>query len=138
MPCRLGTHPLSYFEVLYFFQYFPRLSPPPLGHSLGRVIGQFEWIETVVQPVGLTVELPVDDLRLSAFMDVDQEVSRNYTTRRAPGASEMTCGTVFCLLALVGHYITVVHPRIFFSLVTPLVVRLRDRRSTLGPASDTR
>ena len=46
-----------YFEVLDLFQYFLHLLPPPSGYSLGRVIRQTEWIETVVQSVGLIDEL---------------------------------------------------------------------------------
>ena len=51
------SSPLLYVEVLYLFQYFPHPSPPPSGLSLGRVIRRLNRIETVVQSVGLIVEL---------------------------------------------------------------------------------
>ena len=58
-PRRLGTRsPLSYVEDLYLLQYFPRLSPPPSGLRLGRVLRRLDRVLTVVQPIGLTVEPP--------------------------------------------------------------------------------
>ena len=87
--------PYHYFGVLYFFQYLSHLSLPPSGHSLSRVISRLEWIETVVQSVGWIVELPFDDPRLPACVDVDREVSRIDTTRHTPGVPETTYGKVF-------------------------------------------
>ena len=59
-PRRLGTVPplLFYVEDLYLLQYFPRLSLPPSGLRIGRVLRRFDRVHTVVQPLGLTVELP--------------------------------------------------------------------------------
>ena len=55
-PCLLGIHPLLFMlKLFYLFHYFSHL---PSGHSIGRVIGRFELVETVVQYVGLTVDLP--------------------------------------------------------------------------------
>ena len=59
-PRRLGTRsPLSYIEDLYLLQYFPRPSPPPSGLRLGRVFRRLDRVLPVVQPLGLTVELPL-------------------------------------------------------------------------------
>ena len=59
-PRRLGTRsPLSYVEDLYLLQYFPRPSPPPSGLRLGRVFRRLDRVLPVVQPLGLTVELPL-------------------------------------------------------------------------------
>ena len=80
------------FEALYFFQYFSHLSPPPSGPSLHLSRGRLEWIEIVVQSVGLIVELPLDDPWPNAYKDVDLEDSRTDTTRRIPGATVTTCG----------------------------------------------
>ena len=49
----------------------------------------------MVQSIGLIVELPFDDPRLAACMDVDWEVLRVDTSRRSLKASEMTCEKVF-------------------------------------------
>ena len=58
-PRRLGTRsPLFYVEDLYLLQYFPRLSPPPSELRIGRVLRRLDRVLTVVQPIGLTVELP--------------------------------------------------------------------------------
>ena len=110
-PRRLGTHPLLYFEVLYLFQYFPRLSPPSSGTSLGQVVRRLERIEAMVQSVGLNVELPIVDPRLPACVNVEWEVSRISTTRRILGATERTFKMVFFLSALIGNYIIVDHPK---------------------------
>ena len=47
-------------------------------------------LRITVQSVGLTVELPNDDPRCPAYVDVDREASRIDTTQRTPGAPEMT------------------------------------------------
>ena len=57
-PRRLGIHPPLYFGVIYRFQYLPHLLPPPSELNLGRVIRRLDRIETVVQSIGLIVELP--------------------------------------------------------------------------------
>ena len=51
------TSPIHLRESLHLFQSFPCPSPPPSGISIGRVFRRIDRIPTVVQPVGLTVEL---------------------------------------------------------------------------------
>ena len=51
------TSSLFISEYFYLFQCFPHLSPPPSGSRLGILRGRFEWIETLVQSVGLTFKL---------------------------------------------------------------------------------
>ena len=65
----------------------------------------------MVQPVGLTVELPSTTHGLAPV--------RTWTGRLPvltllghPGSTETTHGTVVCLIALLDHYLIVVHPRI--------------------------
>ena len=67
------------------------------GHSLGRVIGQFEWIETVVQSARLTAELLIDDQRPTRLRGRDLEASQISTTRRTLGASVMKHEKAACL-----------------------------------------
>ena len=105
------SSPLLYIEDLYLSQYFPRLAPPPSALSLGRVLSQFDRILTVVQPVGLTVELPSTTHGLAP--------ARTWTGRLPglplldhPGFPETIHGTVFCLIASLEHHLTVGHPRI--------------------------
>ena len=93
---RLGTHPHHVIlEYFYFFQYFPHLSPPPSGYSLGRVTRQLKWIDTAVQSVGLIVELPIDEPRLPACVDADARVFRIDTTRHIPRVPATTSGKAF-------------------------------------------
>ena len=125
------TSPSTLLKVLYLFQYYPHLLPPPSELSLGRVIRRLDWIETVVQSVGLTVELPLDDPRLLAGADVDREVSRIGITRHTPALRSRRAGSYFCLSALVGHCIPIGHPIRIPSLDPPLVVRCMTRFITV-------
>ena len=83
-------------EYFYFFQHFPNLLLPPSGPSIGQLRGIFEWIEIVVQSVGLIVELPWRP-KAHTREDVDLEDSRTGTTRRTLGTSETMCEKVACL-----------------------------------------
>ena len=101
----------SYFEVLYLFQYFPRLSPPPSGFNLGRVIRRVDRIVTVVQSVGLIVELPLMTHGFPRPEDVDRKDSRTDTSQLIPGFPTATFAMVLCLSALIGYYLAVAHAR---------------------------
>ena len=60
-PRRLGTHsppPPPLLRSLYLLQCLPHLSLPPSELRLGRVLRRLGRVLTVVQPIGLTVELP--------------------------------------------------------------------------------
>ena len=86
--------PLFTLKLFYCFLYLPHLLPPPTGHSLGRVIRRLEWIETMVQFVELTAELPMDDPRPHTCEDGDLEVSQIDTTWHTPRVPETTYGKV--------------------------------------------
>ena len=81
----------------------------------------------MVQSVGLTVELPIDDLRLPRRHGRGPGGLPDWNYSAHPSAPELTCEKVYCLSALVGHCILVVHPISIPSLDSPLVVR-----STIG------
>ena len=52
------TSPLYFRSTSIFLSVFPAPSPPPSGFSIGECLDEIDRIQTVVQPVGLTVELP--------------------------------------------------------------------------------
>ena len=52
------TFPPPLLQSLYLLQYFLHLSPPPSELILGGVLRRLDRVHTVVQPIGLTVELP--------------------------------------------------------------------------------
>ena len=52
------TFPPPLLRSLYILQCFPHLSSPPSELRLGRVLRRLDRDLTVVQPIGLTVELP--------------------------------------------------------------------------------
>ena len=67
-------------------------------------------IQIVVQPAGLTVELP---LKTHGLAPVRTWTGRlpGLTLLGHPGSSETTHGTVVCLIALLDHYLIVIHLR---------------------------
>ena len=96
---------------LYLLQYFPRLSPPPSGLRLGRVLRRRDRIPIGVQSVGLTVELPSTTHGLTSARTCTGGFLRP-TLLGHPGPTEATRGVVFCWTALVDLHFIVVHPRI--------------------------
>ena len=65
----------------------------------------------MVQPVGLTDELPSTTHGLAPARTWTGGLP-GLTLLGHPGSTETTHGTVTCLIALLGHHLIVVHPRI--------------------------
>ena len=58
----------------------------------------------VVQPVGLTVELPSATHGPTPARDVDRKASRTDSTRLTPGTTETTLDTALCLTASLAYF----------------------------------
>ena len=98
---------------------FPAPSPPPSGFSIGECLDEIDRIQTVVQPVGLTVELP--------STTHGPTPARTWTGRNPgrtllgapPGSTEVMLETARCLIALLVYYIILDFPKVTPSLVHP-------------------
>ena len=55
---RHTSPPFIFTSKSIFLSVFPAPSPPPSGFSISECLDEIDRIQTVVQPVGLTVELP--------------------------------------------------------------------------------
>ena len=95
---------------VYLLQCFPHLSPPPSELRLGRVLRRLDRVLTVVQPIGLTVELPSTTHGPLFLEDVDRKDSRTNSTRCTPGSTEATPETALCLIASLVYFIILEFP----------------------------
>ena len=111
-PRRLGTPPPLLFTLksISFFS-ISRTRLHRRRDLVGREIRRLDRIHIVVQPVGLTVELPSTTHGLAS--------ARTWTGRLPgltllghPGSPETTPGTIVYLIALLDHNLIVVRPRI--------------------------
>ena len=96
------SSPLLYIEVLYLHQYFPHLFPPPSVFSFGRVPRRIDRNQIVIQPVGLTVKLPLTTHGLTPARTWTGGLP-GLTPLGHPGPTDTTHGTVVRLTALVDH-----------------------------------